>query len=175
MFLRRLKKRNQRIRARRQRANRTSLLEQSQPLFFRKLEQRRVLNASFAFDAGLLTLSGFEDASEDALTISESGTSYVFTLSDTDSDWDNAGKNVTGLTAKDNVLSADWNVLDLNALTVSDSAKQDFALTLKAVDFGHAGKEVSDVTLGAADNGVVRDYDLGVVRVRDRLVGAQFE
>ena len=51
-----------------------------------KLEERRVLNASFAFDlmAAELTLDNFtNDAfTADQVDVSESGNNYVFTLSD---------------------------------------------------------------------------------------------
>ena len=79
-----------------------------------KLEERRVLNASFAFDltAAELTLDSFtNDAfTADQVDISESGSDYVFTLSD--GFWlgtDSMGVSGNGT----NVLIADRNAVDL--------------------------------------------------------------
>src|SRR5437660_12092333 len=65
--------------------------EQDFPLYLTRLEDRQVLNASFAVTGGnALNLTNFTDTGNTkstGVTVSESGTNYVFTLTGGNGTW----------------------------------------------------------------------------------------
>ena len=106
-----------------------------------KLEERRVLNATFAFDlvASELTLENFvdSDAGNDSVNISQLGNDFVFSLND--GTWASSGP-VTDLdftlSDGDSVLTINDGALSLSSLVFNDTTSDMFDIVIDDFDFG---------------------------------------
>lgn len=116
-------------------------IEQTKSTKYIKLEERRVLNATFAFDlvAAELTLENFVDSGigDNSVDISQSGNDYIFSLND--GIWAPSG-SVAGLdfllSDNDSVLTIGDGALNLQSLVFNDTTSDTFDIRFDQFNFG---------------------------------------
>jgi len=116
-----------------------------------KLEERRVLNATFAFDlmAAELTLGNFTDSGigDDSIELNQSGNDFVFTLNDGAF---SAGNSINGLnfnlTANDSTLTIIDGVNSISNVSLDPGQSNSFE-----VQFGQFNLGSGTITIGGVD------------------------
>ena len=115
---------------------------------YTKLEERRVLNATFAFDlvAAELTLENFVDSGigDNSVNITQSGSDFVFELGDGvwQADGSVAGLDFT-LSGGDSILTINDGALSLSSLVLNDNTADTFDITFDQFDFQTGAVSIS--------------------------------
>ena len=112
-----------------------------------KLERRRLLNADFSFDGSSLQLNNFTDSTVNEVVISETGTDYLFTL--TEGTWDPGGAPNLGIVADGmGTLSVDRTLAGLVEIIFASDGSAQFDIEFADFDF------VGDITIEQSGAGV---------------------